>query len=174
MIAPARSTPLSGVSITLTGDKTIGSTALGAPIYKTIEDEATNAEGAAGFVLEADLYALSVSDYDIVSSCLPTPYILSSDGYTSPELVLVSQTPNRLLVFVRDSTGVLVSGAEVELSRGAFSEIVITDICGNAYFGGFATAHDDYVLTLSKTGYTTTEFNDVLVSSQSFYDATFE
>ena len=170
----ASSTPLSGVSITLVGNKTIGSTALGAPIYKTIEAQETNAEGAAGFVLETDVYALSVEGYDVASSCLPAPYTFPPDGYITPELTLVPETPNWLLVFVRDGAGALVSGATVELSRGAFSETVLTDSCGNAYFGGFGTAHDDYALTISKTGYATTGFGGVSVSGQSFYDATFE
>src|SRR3989344_592766 len=170
----ASSTPLSGVSITLVGNKTIGSTALGAPIYKTIEAQETNAEGAAGFVLETDVYALSVEGYDVARSCLPAPYTFPPDGYITPELTLVPETPNWLLVFVRDGAGALVSGATVELSRGAFSETVLTDSCGNAYFGGFGTAHDDYALTISKTGYATTGFGGVSVSGQSFYDATFE
>ena len=170
----ASSTPLSGVSITLVGNKTIGSTALGAPIYKTIEAQETNAEGAAGFVLETDVYALSVEGYDVASSCLPAPYTFPPDGYITPELTLVPETPNRLLAFVRDGASTLVAGATVELSRDAFSETVLTDSCGNAYFGGFATPHDDYTLTISKTGYTTTGFDGVLVSGQSFYDATFE
>ena len=57
-------------------------------------------------------------------------------------------------------------------SSDLYADTQTSSACGGAYFGNLAS-EKDYSITISKGGYTSTTFNDVSVSGQSFYTATF-
>ncbi len=68
--------PLPDVPFTLTGAKTIGSTALGAPIYKTTVATTTGSDGTRTLTLEWDLYNITLTGYTVVSEDPEAPYEL--------------------------------------------------------------------------------------------------
>jgi len=80
--------PLSDVSFTLTGTKTIGSTGGGASLYKTIVATTTDSTGVRALPLEWDLYQLSVSGYSIISESPESPYELSPGASLTADLIL--------------------------------------------------------------------------------------
>lgn len=66
--------PLPNVSFTLTGAKTIGSTAGGAPLYKTVVASTTGASAQFGTQLEWDAYTLTVPGYQVLEADPEAPY----------------------------------------------------------------------------------------------------
>jgi hypothetical protein len=167
-------TPLPNVSFTLTGAKTIGSTGGGAPIPKTVINASTNGSGTNTQSLEWDSYALSLGSgtYDVVDACDAPPFALSPGASITKSLYLSTFTTNALLVTVTDNTGAPVSGATVTLARSGYSNSVTSSSCGGAYFGSLTSA-SDYSVTISKSGYTTTTYNNITVSGHNYYAASF-
>ncbi len=163
--------PLANVSFMLTGTKTIGSTAGGAPIYKTVVNTTTGAGAQVAAPLERDGYALSVPGYDIVDTCPTPPYTLAAGESLAASLVLGAATTNSLFISVVDSGGLAVSGATVDLTRAGFSASVVSSACGNAYFGNISA--NTYTVTISKAGYTTTQFPGVAVGGLTTFEAAF-
>lgn len=164
--------PLSNVAFTLTGAKTVGSTGGGAPIYKTVVSTATEDDGTRNLSLEWDSYAFALSGYDLLDACPAPPFALSPAGTLATTLLLGPATAHSLRVLVTDNAGAVVSGAQVTLARTGFNETSASSSCGNAYFGGISE-ETDYDLTISKTGYTTTNFQNITVSGDSSYGASF-
>ncbi|MCI0597510.1 carboxypeptidase-like regulatory domain-containing protein [Candidatus Parcubacteria bacterium] len=80
--------PLPNVSFTLTGGKTIGSTALGEPLYKTIVATTTGTSAQKTLSLEWDLYQLVLSGYSLVSASLSPPFELLPSASMTSDLIL--------------------------------------------------------------------------------------
>lgn len=165
-------TPLPNATLTLTGAKTVGTDGGGGPIYKTVIATTTGGNGTRTFSLEWDSYALTHSGYDLVDACPSPPFALAPAGTLSANLFLGANTANSLRVLVTDNAGATVSGAQVRLSRTGFDETRASSACGNGYFGSIL-ASNDYELTISKSGYTTTNFTGITVSGDSSYGAGF-
>jgi hypothetical protein len=165
-------TPLPNVSFTLTGAKTIGTSGAGAPIYKTTMNGNTGSTGSVPESLEWDSYSILVPSYDIEDACGIPPYSLSPGSSVSESLVLGPQTSNSMLVSVTDSSGNPLSGVSVTLSRSGYSSTVTSSSCGNAYFGAISAA-SDYTVSISKTGYTTTNATGVAASGETLYAISF-
>jgi hypothetical protein len=165
-------TPLPNVSFTLTGAKTIGTSGAGAPIYKTTMNGNTGSTGSVPESLEWDSYSILVPSYDIEDACGIPPYSLSPGRSVSESLVLGPQTSNSMLVSVTDSSGNPLSGVSVTLSRSGYSSTVTSSSCGNAYFGAISAA-SDYTVSISKTGYTTTNATGVAASGETLYAISF-
>jgi len=164
--------PLPNVSFTLTGEKTVGSTGSGDPLYKTTVTDSTGASAAASLTLEWDTYALSVTGYDITDACPSPPFALAPGAAASASLTLGPATEHSLRTFVSDNAGAPVAGALVTLSRTGFSKTMTSSSCGSAYVGAL-TAAADYTLTLEKSGYTTTVLTGVSVSGPTALGASF-
>lgn len=161
--------PLPGVSLSLQGAKTIGSTGAGAPIYKSTIATTTSSTGVRSMSLEWDVYTLSVSGYDIEDACGAPPYTLSPGASSDNRLILGPATANALLVSVKDDVGANVPDASVTLSRTGYTSTVQTSACGTSYFGGVSGA--SYTITVEKAGYTTAVYTNVPVSGQTYYGA---
>lgn len=167
--------PLPNIPFTLTGTKTIGSTGSSTPIYKTVIATTTNGNGQRPLSLEWDSYTLSaVSGYDIKEACLAPPYILTPGSTNIATLTLIPATTNRIYVSVQDANSNIVSGATVVLSSATagYTHTETTSSCGGTYFGGLTSAKD-YTITISKSGYTTTQFSGISISKQTLYVASF-
>ncbi len=80
--------PLANVAVTLTGSKTIGSTDVGAPIFKTEIATTTNANGVRTLSLEWDSYTLEVTGYTIQSQDPASPYELLPATAVTGSLIL--------------------------------------------------------------------------------------
>ncbi len=164
--------PLPNVSFTLTGAKTIGTQADKTPIPKTILTSSTGSDGTRGLTLEWDNYSITVPNYSIEDACPLPPYALSPNTTTNASLILGPSVANYLDVLVTDSSGAVVPGALVTLSRSGYSRSALTSSCGIAFFGDPAAA-TDYTVSASKSGYTTTDATSVIVSGASSATITF-
>lgn len=165
--------PLPNVAFSLTGNKTIGSTGGGAPLYKTEVDGTTDAEGTWTGSMEWDEYAFALTGYDVVDACGAPPYTLPPGTTSDNRLMLDTETANMILVSVRDAAGAPVSGASVTLSRSGYTAAKTSGACGTAYFGGMQSSNA-YTIQVSKTGFATATFTPVPVSGKMFYAATIE
>ncbi len=165
-------TPLPNASFTLTGTKIIGSEGDGTPIYKTIVSTTTNASGTKNLSLEWDSYSLNVPGYDVIDAYTSPPYSLAPGSVNNVSLILGAKTSNELLVNVTDTDENPVSGATVKLSDYDYSSTTVSSASGSAYFGSIASS-TNYTVSIEKSGYTTTVFNNVSVDGQTFYAATF-
>lgn len=165
--------PLPNIAFGLQGAKTVGSTGAGAAIYKTTLADTTGTAASKTLALEWDAYTLTLAGYDIIDACNAPHYALSPGTATDSSLTLGADTTHMVLVSVKDAAGAAVPGAEVTLSRGAYTETVTASSCGAAYFGGLTTA-SDYTVTIHKSGYTDETFTSVTVTGSTFYVASFE
>lgn len=150
-------TPRTSMSVSLHGNKVIGTDASAQPIYKTILSGSTNVSGQLAFTgVEFDTYSFTFPAGLVVASACPLLPLAHAAGIDSSLSVLLTAAPtNSLKVAVVSNTGAFVPGATVTLSRGGFSDSGITDACGQIFFGSGVAAESDYDLTISKPGFTT-------------------
>lgn len=163
--------PLPAVGFSLSGTKSIGSTDAGTPILKTTLSDTTDTTGSRSESLEWDAYALSVPSYDMIQACNPPPYALSPGSSATTQLIVGTSTQNMVLVTVRNATSA-IAGATVTLTNGGNTKVVTSDSCGSTYFGGLTSG--TYLISVAKTGYTTSNASGVTVSGHLFYPVTLE
>ncbi len=82
------STPLGNVSLVLTGSKTIGTSATGAPVYTTESHVTTDLAGTAVVALPWDIYQVVPSGYSVASSSVLLPLQLLPGDTTMAVLTL--------------------------------------------------------------------------------------
>lgn len=80
--------PRPDTAFTLTGAKAIGSTGAGAPIYKTVIDASTDAEGVYTGTLEWDVYDLVVDGLVVLATEPLAPYPLDPASTTEVSVIL--------------------------------------------------------------------------------------
>jgi len=153
---------LPNVSFTLTGNKTIGSTSGGAPIYKTIVSDSTGATGQKTESLEWDAYSMALSSQSLIESCTPAPYQLSPASASSTALIVGTPSTNALPVLVENATGGFIGSAKVVLTTGGYAATIPTSACGLAYFNTLASG--TYNATVSAPAYATTTVPSITVS----------
>lgn len=163
--------PLPNIAFSLVGEKTVGSTGAGVPIYKTTVSQSTNSSGVRELSLEWDEYDATIPSYDVVDACSAPPYTLAPGTTLDSSLVLSTPTTHSALVSV-SAGGAAIEGASVTLSRAGFSQTVATSACGAAYFGGVTTA-SDYTITASAPGHSDVTATGVSVSGKLFYELSF-
>lgn len=163
--------PVGSVPFTLVGGKTIGEDAGGTPIPKYDNVHTTDASGALTVSdLEWDSYTISVSPssgWMIADVCPPQPSAIAAGENATAEIGVVPNTTHGLRVVVMDTNDDVVESASVRLVRStsSYDETELTTPCGQALFSGVAGA-DDYSLTVSKTGFTTTVLSDIEISGK--------
>ncbi|MDE2213069.1 MAG: carboxypeptidase regulatory-like domain-containing protein [Patescibacteria group bacterium] len=166
--------PLPSITFSIHGAKTIGTSGLGAAIYKVSQTLSTNTSGEySTSTLEWDSYTTAVAsttNWDVSSACPSEPFSVAPGSSGTNNLYLVAHTQNSLAVAVHSqATGNPIANATTTLSRSGFSSTVLTDSCGNAFFPGL-TAASNYGLSVSALGYTgTTTAATISVSGQSTY-----
>ena len=159
-----------GISIpfTLKGAKVIGS---GPPvIYKYNQVITTSQSGTITLPnMEWDTYTMSVNastGYDISSSCIPQPIVLSPNSTAATLLYLSPHTSNSLLVDAKSSSGTYLSGARVRLTKGgSYDQTIYADACGQAFFPSLTNG--SYSISISASGYQTYTSSGVNVSGTS-------
>ncbi len=147
---------VASVPFTIRGNKTIGSTVSLAPIYKYMESLVTDGSGEyAVNDIEWDVYTvtLDTSTHDISEACEALPYSLAPGVSETLTLTLVPNAAHTVRVHVVDSTGDAIQGAEVTLSRPAYSENLTTSSCGQTFFSGGVASEADYELDVTASGY---------------------
>jgi Tfp pilus assembly protein PilE len=153
--------PLPNIAFTLTGAKTIGTTASGTALYKTIVNDNTGASATKTETLEWDAYTLSGTN--LIESCPATPYPLAPAQASSTALIVGTLTTNTLPLLIENtSTSNPIPSAKVVLAKSGYAATVITSACGLAFFNNLASG--DYSATVSATGYTTKVFPTLTVA----------
>lgn len=156
--------PLPNVAFTLTGTKTIGTTILNAPIYKTVLTDTTGAAAKKSESLEWDSYKLTLSTLPLLESCTPSPYSLPPAVATTTALLTGTLTTNTLPVVVEDTAKNPIGTAKVLLTTAGYAATIPTSSCGLAYFNGLAAA--TYTATVSAPGHATTTFPAIVVGGR--------
>ncbi|MFZ2555941.1 MAG: carboxypeptidase-like regulatory domain-containing protein [Minisyncoccia bacterium] len=166
---------LPNVNLTMTGAKTIGTTAGGALVYKY--QNSSLSSGASGRVtipgLEWDSYtvALNAPAYSVSSACSSQPESLSPGSTQLTRLFVSPATANSLLVDVRDGAGGGIPNASVRLSRGAYDTTLSADSCGQSFFSGISAGSvgggNAYTLDVTAAGFQAYSSNGVNVSGTS-------
>lgn len=168
--------PLPNLAFTMTGSKTIGTDAGGAPIYKYLQNLQTDGSGTLAInSLEWDTYTITIDNntlgLDIGESCQPQALSLSPSTSVTTNLYFVPQTSNSLLVAVKNSSGVLLNGVSVRLYKTGIDITQTSSSCGQTHFAsipsGTVSSGSAYSVDLSLTGYTNTTITDVEVSGAS-------
>ena len=163
--------PLSNIAFALAGAKTIGSGSSGT-LYKYNQNLSSGASGSITIPnLEWDNYTVTISGastgYDVASACNPQPESLSPGATMTSNFYLTAHTSYSLLVNVRTaSTGALIPGATVTLTRAGYSSTLTADACGQAFFPGLVAANN-YSISVAAPGHTTYTSNTVSVTGTS-------
>ena len=163
-------------SFTLRGAKTIGTGPAGA-VYKYEASHTTNSSGTLTIPnLEWDSYTLSVAPvtgYDIASACSPQPVVLAPNSTAAIGIYFAPDTTNNLLVDVKNTTGSIISGASVRLTKGgSYDTTKISDACGQAFFSGLTNGN--YSLAVSAPGYQTFSSSGIDVTGTSNHSITLQ
>lgn len=160
--------PISGVTFSVVGDKSIGSN-VGVAVPKFTTTVTTNGSGEATLTdLEWDAYDITINGgtegYDIAESNIPIPYGLSPNVIDTLTVVLESHSPYSLRVTVTDTLGSAIPGASVHLYNGSVDETSETSIYGQVFFGSVASG-TDYALDVAATGYDPSAQTNVSITS---------
>src|SRR3989344_5274546 len=157
------------IPFTMRGEKTIGSGPSGT-IYKYDQTLSTDSSGVLAIPnLEWDSYTMTVAPptgYDLASSCLPQPIVLAPNTSLSAQLYFSAYTSNSLLVNVKSSTGAVLSGATIQLTKGgSYDRTIIADACGQGFFNGLTNGN--YSIFVSAAGFQTYSVSGVNVTGSS-------
>lgn len=155
--------PLSSIAFTLTGDKPIGTDALGVPISKTVISGATDTAGLYQKTdTEYDTYDIALNGdatgYDIAGSLPHLPVVVDAGATSDVSLFLSPHADHTLLVSVEDPQGTPVVGATVRLQHApsGYDQTVSTSFTGQSFFSPLSVFQ--YSLTISAQGYETQTF----------------
>ena len=155
------------ISFAIHGNKTIGTTAALAPIYKYNSTFMTDAVGVQTISdLEFDSYTLTPpSLYHIAMACPAHPFVQQAGFDGELELLLAVSTATSTRIAVVDSLGDAIPGATVHLTRSGYNMTKETDGCGQAFFtGGGLVGGFDYTLDVSAVGYNNNSIDPYAVS----------
>ncbi|MCF7815955.1 MAG: type II secretion system GspH family protein [Candidatus Pacebacteria bacterium] len=155
---------IGSIPFTLTGNKTIGTTASATPVYKYFENHVTDATGKIDLPdLEWDFYdvVLGTGAYDIREACSGIPYSLNPGVNETLTMTLVPSTTYSLRVSVVGFDGSPIAGADVTLSRSGFTDMEISSTCGQVFFNSGISEQPDYQITVQAAGYVDQVITDI-------------
>jgi type II secretory pathway pseudopilin PulG len=157
------------VGFNVEGNKSIGEELDLTPIKKTIFATSTDGSGERRLgAIEFDSYTFTNTDgLTLVRSCPNLPLQHAAGATSTLEMVLVASVSNSLRLAVTTDTGQPLPGATVDISRTGFSDSEETDACGQVFFTSGIIASADYVITISRSGYTPTTINPYDLSGNS-------
>lgn len=153
---------LPNISFTLRGNKTIGTTAGGQPIYKTTLSDTTGASASKTEPLEWDSYTLTASN--IIESCPSSPIPLAPAQASTTALIIGTLSTNTLPVVVEDTSGNALNNAKVILSKNGYVATIPTSSCGLSFFNNLGAG--TYSATISAVGHATSTFSGIAVSGR--------
>ena len=162
--------PISGVTLSIDGSKTIGTDAEAQPILKYTNTGITDGNGELNFdAIEWDVYTIAVTSpgYSVYEMCPPSPLALYPGVTQEMKLILAGTTPQLLRVIVHEVDGTPIPNATVRLENVGVDQLGTTSLCGQTYFNSGLHNADDYLLTVSATGFVTEVIANTTVSSSS-------
>lgn len=148
------------VSTTLTihGEKTIGTDGSGAPIYKYNKTVTTDAEGNYQETnFETDTYHIDFdanSGYTLAGYSPILPYTALPSTTSTVNIIASTATPPTVLFTITDANGIVLSNATVRLYTAGLSvdTTLLTNSAGQAFFSNFGTS-GSYQVDITLTGY---------------------
>jgi len=162
--------PLSGVQLSLEGAKSIGVDAGLQPVLKYTASGVTDGAGQwEQNGIEYDVYTVTVDSagYTIYEMCPTSPYILSPGVSQEMQLTLGAAAAYSLRVNVIEAGGIAIPNATAHLENTGVDEVQQTSLCGQTYFASGLYDDDDYLLTVSASGYTTEAIAGTTITSGS-------
>ena len=144
-----------GASISMHGDKTIGSGPDGV-VYKYNNSSISTAPSGTVTLsnLEWDTYTMSVvspAGYTLSSACPSQPMYIAPNSSLTAKLFFSPATANSLLVDVKNSAGAILPGASVHIVKGgSYDETTLADTCGHAFFSNLTNGV--YDISVSNPG----------------------
>ncbi len=161
-----------GSDLVFHGDKVIGTSP---DIYKYEMNETTDGSGEVSLTdVEFDSYTIDTGTLTPTRVCgdvtideaVSDIYFAHDAGVdTVFEVVLESTLTDTLRAIVTTDVGVPIPGAEVLLERTSFSELVVTDTCGQAFINNTDGVQIDYDVTVSRPGYADEVLNNVTIDA---------
>lgn len=146
-------TPVPNLAFLMQGSKTIGSDALGNPIYKYEQNLNTDASGQIVISnLEWDTYKISVSassGYDIANSEPPQPVAVNPGAIQTTILKLAAHFSDTFLVTVQNSAGQPLAGASVRLYKSGYDKTKLSSASGQAFFSPLSAAVHNLEIQMS-------------------------
>lgn len=161
---------LSGIPLTVTGAKSLGTDSLGADVYKNVFSGSTDSSGELALDdIEYDVYAVTIDDpsYDVLEVCPGDRVVLPPDTSETVTFAIGSVSGPQLRVAVTDASDIPVPDAVVQLQLGAYDEVQQTSLCGQTFFSGGGLGTGSATVTISKPGYSTLVETNVPVHSSS-------
>lgn len=164
-------TPLPDIVLSLTGEKTIGASGGGAPIYKYDEFVDTG-EGAQASIpaLEWDNYTIVVNDtavgYDIAETCPLSPFALLPDEDKTVDVLLAENATHTLHAAVKNTSGALLPLATFRLYGGSYDTTAETSDCGQVFFNE-GLSSGTYSADISLLGYASKTVSGISVNNDS-------
>lgn len=162
---------LADVNFDVRGDKTIGETSDGDPIYKHSFSTSTDTNGVNELSgLEWDTYhfdPVATSSLRTAAACPAEPLDLAPGTTTDVTLALadITGSGNTLRVVVDDGVGRSITGATTTLSSGNSSVVQTTGPCGQAYFTDLSNS-TSYKLEVTADGYVKTNEPGIAVDGE--------
>lgn len=160
---------LSGIDVSVRGDKSIGTNASSSPVYKFDNDYVTDGSGEVILTdIEFDFYsiALTGTTQKIIEVCPVVPYYLLPGTSERVQFTLGSLTGSFLRVVVTDPSGAPVANASARLENSGYDVTQTTNICGQTYFNSGGLYDDtEYMLTVSRAGYNSSNATTTVTSN---------
>lgn len=139
------------------GEKTIGTTGEGFPIYKFNNQYTSDAAGTVNLQnIEADIYSIDYNEqtenYVIAGYSSPLPIIALSNTINTVTFQLVPYEQFTLLLNVADSTGTIIPNATVHLYTAlGYDTTQTTDAYGQSFFADLLP--QSYTVDITAEGY---------------------
>lgn len=147
--------PVPNVTFSLTSGKTIGTDALGDPIYKYSTTDQTSGTGLwTASDMEYDVYDLQISGHTLAEACPALPLVLQPNTSLEQVLTITSASTHSLKIQVNGPLGGAIERAEVHIIGGATNTTLSTGPCGIAYFPSLTA--DVYDVFVRAPGYAST------------------
>jgi len=162
--------PISGIALSIDGSKVIGTDASAQPVLKYSNTGVTDGSGELDFDdIEWDVYTVEVTTpgYSVYEVCPASPYALNPGVTQEMKMILAAATPQLLRVAVQEIDGTPIPDAVVHLENTGIDQLSSTSLCGQSYFNSGLYNDDDYLLTVSASGFTTSVTASTTVSSSS-------
>jgi hypothetical protein len=167
------SNQLSGIPVSIRGNKVIGADAASANVYKFNLSTTTDSNGEVELQdIEWDSYTVTLGGGVVISeACSANPLQLAPDTDVALRLRTAPASSDNLRVVVEDSAGEPVINATVEVTLGGSTVTTQTGWCGQAYFGGLANS-SDYEIEVSASGFSATTLSSTTVSGVTVQEVT--
>lgn len=150
-------TPIGNVAYRITGTKTIGTDASAQPVYVLNAQDATDAGGLdthSNLVWDSYTFAIDgvATGYDIQETSKAIPLVVNPGASETLTIKLTPHTPLSLHVTVISSSGTLIEGASVQVTKTGYDQMKQTAVAGQVFFPDMPE-NALYTVTVTAAGY---------------------